>query len=111
MRTQTVTITCDFCGYGGQWTRPEDFTHVAAESIDLCRWCSRPSTPPSGSVLECGRHLVTFTDTGWWCSCGQSFVDTGDVSVKGWPYFVPSRLRRAVPSISFATANVHTQGL
>lgn len=71
MQSKTVTITCDFCGYGGAYTRSEDFTKH--NGFDLCRWCADTT---KRAWTETGGHRVTFSQAGndWICSCGERYV-------------------------------------
>jgi len=97
MSTTKVNVTtCDLCGYGGAWTRPEDF-HAFGD-VDLCRWCAddRPVTR-----MECGGHVVTFSAESWECSCGERYVR---------PFFLPAKVRAAVPNMLNATASIHVEG-
>jgi hypothetical protein len=57
--------------------------------------------------MECGRHLVTFTDLGWWCSCGGVMPASWEIGTR-LGYGV-TRVLRAVPSIRMATAHVHME--
>src|SRR4051812_24952706 len=102
---QRTETRCDFCGYGGPYSDESGFTRAGApdEAIDLCRWCATPAYRP-GARTSCGQHDVTVVEGGWDCSCGERFRDTGTVAVQGWPYFVPSRIRRCVPDLVTATA-------
>jgi hypothetical protein len=102
MRQQIETISCDFCGYGGAYTRPQDFQRF--DGVDLCSWCARSDVPV---WMETGRHLVTFTDLGWWCSCGGTMPTATDIGLR-LGYGV-ARVLRAVPSIRLATAHVHME--
>lgn len=97
-REHVVTTRCDLCGYGGPWSNPEDFRSFG--TVDLCRWCCAPACRPGGTI-ECGRHLVTFGEETWSCSCGEQYR---------WPRFLPGRVLNAVPSIVTATAESHAQG-
>ena len=110
MRQTIQTTSCDFCGYGGPYSRPEDFSRhgTPGEEIDLCRWCATPAFRP-GARTMCGPHDVTIGEKSWTCVCGASFRDTGDIAVQGWPFFVPSRIRRSVPDLTTATAIHHAQ--
>lgn len=70
MSARTVTErTCDLCGYGGPFSRPEDF--VQHGSHDFCRWC----TPDwSTGTVSCGGHEVVVPGDGsWQCSCGKTY--------------------------------------
>jgi hypothetical protein len=111
MSTRQVTETrCDFCGYGGPYSLPRDFVRAGdpGEQIDLCVWCSTPRYEP-GARTACLQHEAIVIEGGWNCSCGAKFRDTGSVAVEGWPYFVPSRIRRAVPDLATATVIHHVQ--
>ena len=107
---QRIETRCDFCGYGGAYTEPQDFTRAGlpGEEVDLCRRCATPAYE-SGSVTACLHHEVTIGEKSWSCICGETFTDSGSVAVKGWPFFVPSRIRRAVPDLTTATAIHHAQ--
>lgn len=96
-RVKVEQLTCDLCGYGGPFSRPEDFRSFG--DVDLCRWCSEGAVP-AGSVMQCGKHLLTFGAFTWTCSCGEQYR---------WPWSVPGRVLNAVPSIVRATANSHVQ--
>ena len=99
MSTTTVNVTtCDLCGYGGAWTRPEDFRRLL--DVDLCHWCAMPGPVVPGGTLSSGRHVVTFTEDSWSCSCGQVYRR---------PLFLMPNVRAAVPSMVIATANNHVQ--
>ena len=93
----TVTFHCDLCGYGGAYTRADDFRHFG--DVDLCIWCARPTFP---EWIESGGHRCTFTPDGthWTCNCGTSH---GTV-------FAPKRVLAAVPHLPTATANAHIHG-
>ena len=39
MRAKIESIHCDFCGYGGAYTRPSDFRSFG--DVDLCYWCAQ----------------------------------------------------------------------
>lgn len=93
-RTLVTQLSCDLCSYGGPYTRPEDFTTI--DGVDLCRWCADASDK---SRLECGRHLVTFGEGTWTCSCGERYRQP----------FVSARILAAVPSMLNATANAHVE--
>lgn len=99
MQEQVTTTSCDFCGYGGWLTRPEDFTHFAG-GIDLCRECADKGT---WTWAESGGHLVTLTDdkTSWSCSCGETFHR---------PLFTRPEVVAILPSVVRATANLHIAG-
>lgn len=94
-RAIATRTSCDLCSYGGAYTRPEDFTSI--DGVDLCRWCA-DGTPKT--QLECGRHLITFAEGSWSCSCGEQYRR---------PIFYPARVLAAVPSLLNATANSHVQ--
>lgn len=94
MRTKVEQTSCDFCGYGGTWSRPEDFTAVG--DVDLCRWCAGSSS--ALGVMECGHHLVTIEPHTWSCTCGEVFR---------YPILAPARVLAALPSIIGATATMH----
>lgn len=93
-----TTYTCDFCGYGGPFSRAEGFTHHPG-GIDLCRWCSDPKQIRS---MECGRHAITFADDAWSCTCGEAYSPFVEV-------VTPTRVRNALPNIVLATAYVHSE--
>ena len=93
-RRQLVTVTCDFCGWGGALTRPQDFTQHGSAAYDLCKWCADPEPH---RAAETGGHCVTFTETGWTCSCGVSWRR---------PMF-PFGVEAAVPHLPNATAHRH----
>lgn len=97
----TKTYTCDFCGYGGPYSRAEGFTHHA-DGVDLCRWCSDPKQVDGGH-LECGRHVVTFADGAWACSCGERF---NKVVIE---LLTPKRVLAALPNIVLAAAYIHSE--
>jgi len=97
--TKVDVTTCDLCGYGGAWTSAEDFQQFAGD-VDLCRWCADDRPFLAGQTLECGRHLVTFTEESWSCSCGERYARV---------LFLLNRVRSAVPNIVLATANNHVQ--
>lgn len=68
MRAQTVTTTCDLCGYGGPLSAPEDFT--AHSGYDYCRWCAATG---KFTQISSGGHDVTVSgDQTWACSCGRT---------------------------------------
>ena len=94
-KTIVTTTACDLCNYGGPFTEPKDFTTI--DGVDLCRWCA-DDTPKT--QLECGRHLVTFAEGSWSCSCGERYRR---------PVFIPARVAAAVPSMVNATANAHVE--
>lgn len=92
-----ITYSCDFCDYGGPYSRPEDFRHFG--DVDLCMWCCEAGTP-LGGILECGTHQLEFTAEGWTCNCGESFRR---------PLFTRPAVVAALPSVVRATANLHVQ--
>jgi len=99
VRTIKVDVTsCALCGYGGAYTEPQDFRRIG--DVDLCHWCAAPGPVVAGAALECGSHLVTFTEASWSCSCGQTYAR---------PFFLRSNVRAAVPCMVIATANNHVQ--
>ena len=102
MSRATVDQTwCDLCGYGGAWTRPEDF-HAFGE-VDLCRWCAddRPVTR-----MSCGSHDVTFLGDSWVCSCGGTYGGTvARMRLRG----VSLDTMSAAPNLGRATASAHIQ--
>ena len=104
MRTKIETISCDFCGYGGPYTRPQDFVRI--DDVDLCYWCSRSDEP---TWMETGRHLVTFSVMGWWCSCGG--IMPGAIDIARPLGYRAARIIAAVPSVRMATAHVHMESL
>ena len=97
MRTKVERISCDFCGYGGPWSMPEDFITVG--DVDLCRWCA--TAPSSTGILECGPHRITIEASTWRCSCGE---------VYRYPFLTSARVLAALPSIIGATASAHVNG-
>jgi hypothetical protein len=80
------------CGYGGAWTRPDDFTSI--DGVDLCKWCADPTVK---QWLQCGHHTVVFATDSWSCTCGAEFRRP----------LLPSWVLAAVPSMLNATANAH----
>jgi hypothetical protein len=94
VRTKVEQTTCDFCGYGGWLSRPEDFTTTG--DVDLCRWCA--GAPTAQGVMACGEHEVTIGADTWTCTCGEVYVR---------PIFTPFRVLAALPSVVGATASVH----
>lgn len=94
MRTRVEQVSCDFCGYGSPWTRPEDF--IAVGDVDLCRWCA--SATSAVRVIECGGHRVTIEADTWRCTCGARYV---------FPFSVNPAVLAALPSVIGATASVH----
>ena len=101
MRTQTITTTCDLCGYGGAYTRPEDFTQ--RDGFDFCRWCM------SGPIREtsCGGHTVTVEGEGArQCTCGVVY---GAVVLRLRMHGVTLGAMDAVPNLAAATAAIHVQ--
>lgn len=111
MRTQTVAVSCDLCGYGGAYTAAEDFTqHGPTGDVDLCRWCSRDPGPlAAGARMACGRHEITFAeDWSWSCSCGQRWVPWMYVKQPGGAP-TPTRVVAAVPNLRYALARIHSE--
>jgi len=96
--TKVDVTSCDLCGYGGAYTRPQDFHRIL--DVDLCHWCAAPGPVRAGATLSSGRHVVTFTEDSWSCSCGQVYRR---------PIFLMPNVRDAVPNIVLATANNHVQ--
>lgn len=96
-RAKVETVTCDLCGYGGEWSRPEDFRSFG--DIDLCRWCSQGPLR-AGGEMRCGRHALTVGVDTWLCSCGAQYRR---------PTWVSGRVLNVVPSIVSATAIGHVQ--
>lgn len=97
MRSTVVEVKCDFCGYGGPWSRPEDFQSI--EGVDLCRWCSQG---PRVGVLECGPHRIELSEQTWSCSCGEQYSP---------PLFVSPTVLAALPSVVQATAYIHSESV
>lgn len=98
MRTTVVETSCDFCGHGGPFTRPEDFKHFDS-GVDLCHWCARTGGP---GVMECGPHRIEITADTWTCSCGEAYSR---------PLFISPRVMDAVPDVVHATARIHSESL
>jgi hypothetical protein len=96
-RVKVEQLTCDLCGYGGPFSRLEDFWSLG--DVDLCRWCSE-GPARAGSTTACGKHELTFGEDTWTCSCGEHYR---------WPWTVSGRVLNVVPSIVRATANGHVQ--
>lgn len=96
MRTKVEQVSCDFCGYGGVWSRAEDFTRTG--TVDLCRWCA--GAPTGQGVMSSGRHEVTITADSWECTCGDRYAR---------PFLVPPRVLDALrPSSVRARADTST---
>lgn len=94
-RVQVVQVTCDYCGYGGALSRPDDF--VQHGGFDFCRWCADTTSKRS---LGTGDHEIAFDGPdAWLCSCGQSWHRP----------LVPFGIERAVPELANATAHVHLE--
>lgn len=71
MRTVVAATCCDLCGYGGAYSRAEDF--VSNGGFDFCRWCANQ---PATGRLESGGHSVTLPGDGSWsCTCGRTYSD------------------------------------
>lgn len=103
MRTQVTQTSCDFCGYGGPYTRPEDFHQVG--NVDLCRWCANGRALAS---LGSGGHEVTFREGGGWdCSCG---MNTDRWPVQSLRILTAPNVLAALPSFDNATATQHVEG-
>jgi hypothetical protein len=100
MRTPTITTTCDLCGYGGMFSRPDDFT--TRSGFDFCRWCM------SGPVREtsCGGHTVTVADGSWSCDCGMTMAM---LKLTLFRYGASHAAMGAVPHLDAATAAIHVQ--
>lgn len=96
-RERVEQISCDLCGYGGPYTRPQDF--VRRGPIDLCRWCARGDVP---EWIESGGCRVTFEGLLWTCSCGV-------VSPLPW-LAIPAEVRIHVPEPTLALAYMHLNG-
>ena len=101
--TKVDVLTCDLCGYGGEYTRPEDFRKVGG--FDFCVWCAADRPAES---MSCGGHTVTFVGNGsaWVCTCGNTYggiVTT--LRLRG----VSLAVMDAVPNLSRATATAHIQ--
>lgn len=96
MRTTTVLLTCDHCGFGSSFSDPRWFVRV--EGFDLCRWCAAPEPR---EWIETGGHRVEFAEDGgsWACSCGQTWRRPGFL------FGVMS----ALPSPANASAHVHLE--
>jgi hypothetical protein len=106
MSTTKVTLTsCDLCGYGGSYTRPEDFRQVTtlAGVVDLCLWCCATGTE---GYLSSGRHVVTLEGGSWQCSCGEVY---GSVVLRLRMSGVLPHVLDVPPSLARATANMHVQ--
>ncbi|MEC9051907.1 MAG: hypothetical protein VX494_14680 [Actinomycetota bacterium] len=108
-RTLTTSITCDFCELSSEYLPSSSFVSRGSDDdpVDLCRWCAHPGVAPGAQMSSAG-HTVTFTDTGWTCSCGTHFQDRGWMTLDVWPFLVLPRVRAQV-SIPIATAQRHTE--
>lgn len=104
MSRQVVeAVRCDFCGYGGEYTRPEDFHPVG--DVDLCRWCANGK---ASRWVESGGHRVTFREGGGWdCDCGMS---TDQWRVQSVRILTAPRVLAALPSFDNASATQHLEG-
>ena len=95
--------TCDLCGYGGAYSRPEDFTKRGG--FDFCLWCAGDKAE---TQMSCGRHTATFIADGaaWACTCGSTY---GGVVAMLRLRGVPLVVMDAVPNLARATALAHVQ--
>lgn len=103
MKTEITETHCDFCNYGGAYTRPEDFRTI--DGIDLCRWCANGG---QYRAVSSGGHTVTFREGGGWdCDCG---LNTDQWRVQSVRILTPPRVLAALPSFDNATATQHVEG-
>jgi hypothetical protein len=104
VKTQSVTITCDFCGYDSTWSGPELFV-VRGDAVDLCRWCA--TEPPPLRTMSSGRHEITFAeDWSWTCSCGEASTDWESLHLR---VTRSPRVVAAVPNLGYALARIHSE--
>lgn len=109
MRALATSVRCDLCGLDSKYLGADRFVNVANDTalgVDLCLWCMTPRAGAGARTL-CGQHEVTFTDAGWWCSCGTAYAPSDDGTIRVWPYFVPGRVAAAVPDLRTALAVAH----
>jgi hypothetical protein len=93
-------VRCDLCGYGGAFSRPEDFT--CRGGFDFCRWCCFEGTH---GTLSSGGHAVELDGGSWQCSCGTTY---GFVVSMLRLHGVGLAVMDAVPgTLAGATASLH----